>query len=348
MFNQEIRLCGGIALLFQLTFPVSVQGHHSPVTRYNVDETIEIEGVVESVSWRNPHSTFRVNVTDESGGSVIWSVESGGLMELRLRGLDRGVIAPGDRIRVAGLQSRRGRSEMFGRNVLLEDGREVLFDVAAKPRFSDTQLEYEADERLIARARQEADGIFRVWSSLPDDPTTHPRSVDGSETLPLTESARAAVASWDPATAPSVTSCEKAMPTIMLAPLIMRFARDGNNILLNIEEFDTRRVIHMTEKAPPADEPYSLLGYSVGRWEGDRLHVETSRVEATAFADGVPLSRQMLIQETFEPLESGDRMSVTLAIADPESFTTSYRLSWGLAWNPGLEVADYNCEHVQE
>lgn len=345
MFKGQIHPHGqAIGALVLITISVTAYGHHSPVSKYRVDETIEIEGVVETVTWRNPHSTFQVRVTDEAGNSTIWSVESGGVMELRLHGLDSGVISRGERVRVSGLPARADIPEMFGRNVLLESGREVLFDVGAKPELSDTLLEHEDDESVVERAIREADGIFRVWSSLPDDPSTHPQPVGGAEEPPLTQSAQAAVQLWDPATAPSVTSCEKAMPTIMVAPLIMQFVRDGRDILLKIEEFDTRRIIHMNESGPPADEPYSLLGYSVGRWERDRLVVETTQVDATIFADGIPLSRRMHILESFEISESGDRLHVSLVITDPDAFTSPFEQSWDLAWKPGLEVADYDCE----
>ncbi len=336
-----------LAIVIATALSSAALGHHNPAVKFILDETIEIEGVVRSVAWRNPHVTYRVDVTDESGETVTWSVESGAVMELRLRGLDRGVIEPGDRIRVSGLPSRRGRAEMFGKNLLLEDGREVLFDVFATPQLSDELLEEQIDAAAVERARQEADGIFRVWSTVLGDPDSFPW-LGRVEVLPLTEPAQQAVDTWDPAADPRVTSCEKAMPSIMGAPTFMQFSRQGDDILLRIEEFDTRRVIHMTATAPPESEPYSLLGYSVGRWEKGRLIVETSRIEATIFGDGIPLSRQTSILESFENLDSESRLDVTATITDREAFTSPLNLSRYFVWEPGVEIAPYNCEAYGE
>jgi len=317
--------------------------HHGVAVAFIPDQTVEIDGVVRSVAWRNPHVSYTVDVTDDAGRTVTWSIESGGIAELRLRGLDRGFIEPGDRVRVSGLPSRRGGPEMFGTNLLLEDGSEVLFDVFSTPRLSEEVLTEEIDATAVARARQEADGLFRVWSTVLGDPDSFPWLARGAA-LPLTESAQRAADNWDASTDPRVVSCVKAMPLIMGAPTFMEFSRDGDDILLRIEEFDTRRTIHMTQSAPPADAPYSLLGYSVGRREGNRLVVETTKVEATIFGNGIPLSRQLHILESFEPSESGNRLDITTTITDPEALTTPLTLSRYLAWEPGVEIAQYNCE----
>jgi hypothetical protein len=235
---------------------------------------------------------------------------------------------------------------MFGTNLLLEDGREILFDVFSTPQLSDQLLEEEIDAATIDRARQEADGIFRVWSTVLGDPDSFPWL--GGAVLPLTEPAQQAVDNWDLAADPRVTSCEKAMPSIMGAPTFMQFSQQGDDILLRIEEFDTRRVIHMTTTALPENEPYSLLGYSVGRWEEGRLIVETTRLEATIFGSGIPLSRQTRILESFEISNSEDRLDVTAAITAPEAFTSPLNLSRYLVWEPGVEIAPYNCEAYGE
>lgn len=334
---------GLIGLIFLTVCSSTGYGHHSPAVDFITDEIIEIEGVVESVRWANPHVTYNIDVTDDSGETVTWSVESGAVMELRLRGLDRGVIAPGDRIRVAGLPSRRGRPEIFGTNLLLEDGREVLFDVFSTPRLSDQLLTSEIDPTAAEQAREEAEGIFRVWGTVLNDPNSFPW-VGSEAELRLTEVARQARESWDLAADPRVASCEKAMPSIMGAPTFMDFSRVGDSILLRIEEFDTRRVIHMTDTIPPESEPYSLLGYSVGSWDENRLIVETTKVEASIFDDGIPLSREIHILESFAPSAAADRLDYSITITDPQAFTSPPMLTRYFAWMPGVEIAPYNCQ----
>ena len=62
-------LCCCSLLLVQTT-----HGHHSSVGIYDEENLVEIEGVVTSLRWRNPHPTFTVEVEDENGESVEWEL----------------------------------------------------------------------------------------------------------------------------------------------------------------------------------------------------------------------------------------------------------------------------------
>ncbi len=128
------RLCLG--LMFVLASALA-HGHHSTLGFFDSDQTIEINGVITSIAWRNPHIRFGLEVTDDSGERVEWAVESSAFSVLRIRGLDQNFMAVGDRISVAGSPSRRGRPEMNGRNVLLADGTEVLLALSASRHFFD-------------------------------------------------------------------------------------------------------------------------------------------------------------------------------------------------------------------
>ena len=58
----------------------------------------------------------------------------------------------------------------------------------------------------------------------------------------------------------------------------------------------------MTAAADPGTQPRTPLGYSVGRWDGKTLVVETSRVSAPYLnADGVPLGAGARFVERFTP-----------------------------------------------
>ena len=110
--------------------------HHSTLGFYDPDEIIEIEGTVKSVSMRNPHVHFVVEVQSASGETVDWAIETSALSGLRSRGLDREFMSPGDRIRVAGEASRRDQPAMWAKNLLLEDRSEVMMALYTAPYFT--------------------------------------------------------------------------------------------------------------------------------------------------------------------------------------------------------------------
>ena len=73
--------------------------HHSVAGFFNPDKLIEIEGVVTATLWRNPHTEFEVEVTEPSGESTMWRVETGAISVLRARGLDREFLHEGDQVK---------------------------------------------------------------------------------------------------------------------------------------------------------------------------------------------------------------------------------------------------------
>ena len=58
---------------------VSAGAHHSPFLFFDPSTTIEIEGELTSVQWRNPHVMFEVETAD----GVPWVVEANAVSILR-------------------------------------------------------------------------------------------------------------------------------------------------------------------------------------------------------------------------------------------------------------------------
>ena len=171
-----MRITACLCLLFGLAAPVIA--HHSTLGFYDPNQTIEIEGTLKSLSMVNPHVRFVVSVTEPDGSIVDWDIETSAVSVLRTRGLDQDFMQVGDHIRVAGAPSRRGRPEMSATNVLLDDGIEVVVALRGSPYFSANAdgalLEPVYTEGAEERARREANGIFRVWSTVFGDPDSFP------------------------------------------------------------------------------------------------------------------------------------------------------------------------------
>lgn len=332
--------------------PAASFAHHSVAGFFDPEKPVEIQGVVKSVQWRNPHTIFEVNVTDESGEVVTWHIESGALGVLRSRGLAREFVSPGDHVRIMGDASIRSRHEMFARNMLLRDGKEVILTAGSLPYFSEESagkiLESEFDEEVIAAARKSAEGIFRVWSTDIDDRTSDRlKMFDGR--YPLLDAAEAVRAAYDPGDQ-SLRGCTKwTMPRLMANPLPMEFVRSGENILQRFEEDDNVRVIHMNNEDRPSSRERTTLGYSRGHWEGDVLVVETSLLLPERFDDhGTPFSNELALNERFRLSEGGERLDYTLTASDPKTFAEPVERSRRWDWRPEIVVGAYNCEQDQE
>jgi len=129
-----------------------------------------------------------------------------------------------------------------------------------------------------------------------------------------------------------------------MQPFPIEFIDQGDTIVLKIEEWDNSRTIHLNAD-PQADVPASRLGYSVGRWEGDTLIVETNRINYPFFNDqGIPQSEEVKIVERFTVSADETHLDWTAILTDPVTFTepvTMAGMHW--EWRPENKIKPYNC-----
>lgn len=294
-----------------------------------------------------------MEVTSPAGEVTLWRVETGALGILRVRGLDREFVQVGDRVSVRGDRSLRDQPEVFARNLLLANGKEVLLTTRSSPWFTRTEagelLESVYDEEIERTARLDADGLFRVWSTdLGEIPHSGVRMFHGD--YPLTEVAEARRAAWDAGDSSLLECTEWNMPYIMYNPLPMEFVRRGGDIVLRFEEDDNERVIHMNADADygPNPDVHTLLGHSTGYWEDETLVVATTSMEANVLDFlGTPFSSAINLVERFTPSADGRRLDYTLSITDPQIFTEPFEVERFWIWRPEIVVSPYECGEAQ-
>ena len=93
------------AAAFQL-FIVAVDAHHSEAPFYDSNKTVEIQGVVKTWVFRNPHPFLYVEVTDEKGAKNEWALEFVGPVRLIKVGWSVKTFVPGEMISAKGHPSR--------------------------------------------------------------------------------------------------------------------------------------------------------------------------------------------------------------------------------------------------
>jgi hypothetical protein len=313
--------------------------HHSTVAIYDSSRTVEVTGIVEEISWRNPHGLLRLRAGDDN----VWEAEMPATVVLRILGIRQDLIAVGDRITMAGAPARRTEHEMNARNILLPSGYELAFG-ANVPYFpagkSGNLIGRGYDDTNVDEAIAKADGIFRVWATNMTDPAAFPMFKGG---YPVNEAARAEIDRWDPLDNELLKCGTKGMPLIMITPAPVEFVREGDRIEMFIEEYDSRRTIHLSDSAEAPNEP-TQMGFSRGRFENGTLVVETSHIQAQTFdPDGVPQSDRMRLVERFTPNADYTRLDYTVTVTDPVYFTEPFELSRYFVWKPEMTVAPYNC-----
>ena len=322
----------------------SASAHHS-FSEYDDTKSVEVAGKLVEVSWRNPHARILVESVDATGARVIWDVESAAVNNFTRMNVPLEIFEVGDPVKIAGWPSKRSSVRMFGTNLLADDGRELVMWRYSKPLWSTKVLGYGSDLSLFESGEASASAtLFRTWVSDLDDADANPASLFAGVTWPLTEKAREVAARFNPITDTTTEGCaQKGMPAIIRQPFPIEFVDRGDTIEMKLEEYDTRRTIHM-RAAAAAEVPRTPLGYSVGKWDGNALVVETTRLDEPYLNNtGEPMGPNAKLVERFSPSADGSRLSYTIVVTDPDSLTAPVEGKRSWVWRPEAKVMPYNC-----
>ena len=100
--------------------------HHAFAAEYDAKQPIAIKGSLTKVEWINPHGWIYVDVKDDAGKVVNWSVEFGSPNAMLRRGLRRTDFPEGLVVLVKGYRAKNGTATINGTSVKLPDGRDLL------------------------------------------------------------------------------------------------------------------------------------------------------------------------------------------------------------------------------
>jgi len=85
-----------------------IVAHHAFAAEFDANKPVKLTGTVTKVDWRNPHTWFFIDVTDETGKVANWGWELGSPNGLLRAGWTRNSMKIGDVITVDGSRARDG------------------------------------------------------------------------------------------------------------------------------------------------------------------------------------------------------------------------------------------------
>lgn len=309
--------------------------HHAAAGLYDRNDIGEIEGAISSIFWRNPHVRFGITRVDENGEDEAWEVEFGSVNTVERLGVSRDAVEVGDRIRVSGILGRDGRQAMFADSITLSSGEELPLQAGVERRYGLTDEAIRNARNVDAELRAD---IFRIWL-----PSERPNTGSGTTQYPLTEAGRMAKSEWDAAQDPALRCIPPGLPTAMDNPYPIEFRDQGESITLLLEEWDGIRTIFMND-ASSGTPAQPRMGYSVGRWEGNTLIIETTDIGWRYVDDlGTPQSENAVIAERFTLSPDGTELDWEARISDPLNFTEPVVMEGMWVWIPGQEIKPFNC-----
>ena len=134
------------------------------------------------------------------------------------------------------------------------------------------------------------------------------------------------------------------MPAIMRQPYPLEFLFTPGRVTIFAETYSQARRIY-TDGRPLPDDPDAFFnGYSVGRWDGDALLVDTVGFSPlNDIAPGIRHSGQMRIHERIW-LESPMALRIDTTITDPEVLAEPLVIQTTYRKEPTWEIREYVCE----
>ena len=139
------------------------------------------------------------------------------------------------------------------------------------------------------------------------------------------------------------------IPADDLLPGPFKIIQTPELILVRNEYENTFRQIYMDGRKPPADPEPLWLGYSVGKWEGDTLVVDTVGFNDKGWLDGMghPHSEALHVTERFHRRDFG-HLDVEVTIDDPKVYTKSFSVKFTELLHPDSDVTEYFCNENEK
>lgn len=141
--------------------------------------------------------------------------------------------------------------------------------------------------------------------------------------------------------------CQPAgLPLLDTAGITYRIVQTPGLVVILYEETSTiPRQIFMDGRELPKDPNPTWLGYSVGRWEGDTLVVDTSGFNDKTWLDanGHPHSESLRLTERFRRVDFG-HLEIQITIDDPKAFTKPFTVVKHPQLRADYEMLEYFCD----
>ncbi len=197
-------------------------------------------------------------------------------------------------------------------------------------------------------ATPEIPDLVGLWDGSPRSrPINGPNMPWTSDNFPvLNERALAYQEVFDEAITGKYDCVPAAPPALQYDPYFMEVVQWPDRVMFRYEKDDQLRTVWLDGREPIPND-YSVQGFSVGRYEGDALIVETTHFvfDMAGFDDynGIPSSQLKSVTERY--WRDGEELRMTLTLEDPLFLRepASYTTRW-LPAPDGYKLNPYGCD----
>jgi hypothetical protein len=324
-----MKKIAALACLISLAITVPVVAHHSAAA-YNTQQEIKVVGTVTVYNFKNPHVYMTLQVKKPDGTTGTMEVEAGAASVLSPLGFNKDSVKVGEVVTVTGNPSRNSPDkEMLGRDLTKSDGSYIPLNIASRSVYASSST-------------SAATTIAGTWFSPMRSFTGF---LGGARGWPTNDKARAAAVT-DPKGNTQKDCVPIGIPALMFYPVANTIKVERDRVVMDVDWMDSERIIYLDgRKHPPATQT-SLLGHSVGRWEGTTLVVETTNFKehSMGISTTVPSSTQKKVTEKFTVGPDGKTLVYSGTIEDPVYLNGPINWSGTWEYRPNMPHSNQKCD----
>jgi len=319
-----------LACSMPVALAAPAMAHHSAAA-YNTQQEVKVTGTVTEYKFKNPHVYMTVQVKKADGSTAPIEVEAGAASVLNPLGFTRDSVSVGDVVTIVGNPARSNADKsMLGRDLFKSDGTYYPLNIASRS--------------IYAGRNEVATSIAGTWFSPRNEFNAF---LGGARNWPVTDKGKAAMAAnADPKATTQKDCIPVGAPALMFYPVANTVTVQRDRVVMKVDWLDSERTIYLDgRKHPPASET-SLLGHSVGRWEGNTLVVETTNFKEhpMGFSNSLPSSTRKRLTERFGLSQDGKSLIYSGVMEDPEYLAKTVEWSGQWLYRPNMPHSNEKCD----
>jgi hypothetical protein len=142
---------------------------------------------------------------------------------------------------------------------------------------------------------------------------------------------------------PQVRCLPQGVPGVMMV-YAFKIVQTPREIIMIGESSEPPRQIYLDGRSLPKDPDPTWMGYSVGRWDGDTLVVQTTGFKEEGWLDNIghPRGESMLITERFRRRDFG-HIDLEIRYEDPKYYTRPFTNRTMLNLIPDSDIIEFVC-----
>ena len=236
------------------------------------------------------------------------------------------------------------------------DGQWLKYPTRGAPRNPDGTVNMTAPAPRTADSKPDLSGMWHTAHLLPCNDVTlictdlpisaQFRNLGAGlkDGVPYTPWAKEQMARKGPADDPYTRCLTPGGPRMQLLPTMKKFVQTPALMLILNEYNVSYRQIFLDGRPLPVDPNPTWNGYSIGRWEGDALVVDSIGFRDDQYLDaaGSPLTNAARVTERFRRPDYG-HLNIQITIDDTRAYTRPWTVDVELITVPDTDMLDAQC-----